>query len=101
MSSSKRFFTVESSDVKLPEGYDGRFEAKVPRNAGIKATRQLFRLAPKKKAIRFVLRETTQGSEKKEFHYIGMKNKLDTPRVIERGGKSITITTEYTVKACK
>lgn len=99
---STRFFTIESAEISLPEGYSGRFEAKVPRNAGIKAARQLFRVAPpKKKAIRFVLRETTQGSNGREFHYIGMKTVLKDPLVIERNGKQITIRYEYNVKACK
>ena len=98
---SERFFTIESAEIKLAEGYQGRFQAKSPYSAGIKAVRQLFRMAPKKKAIRFVLRETTLGSSKKEFHYVGMKEKLDQPRVIVRDGKEITINFVYTVKACK
>jgi hypothetical protein len=99
--SDTRFFTIESAEIKLPEDYQGRFQAKTPYNAGIKAVRQLFRLAPKKKAIRFVLRETTLGSLKKEFHYVGMKQKLDQPRVIVRDGTQITINFVYSVKACK
>jgi hypothetical protein len=97
-----RFFTIESAEVKLPEDYHGRFEAKAPLAAGSKAARQLFRFVDgKKKAIRFVLRETTQGSSGKEFHYVGMRTKLNPPRIIERGGKQITIQFEYSVKACK
>lgn len=99
--SEQRFFTIESAEVDLPENYQGRFQAKTPSNAGKKAARQLFRLSPKKKAIRFVLRETTLGSDKKEFHYIGMKEKLDVPNVIERDGKEITVKFVYSVKACK
>lgn len=100
--SEPRFFTIESAEIDLPENYQGRFQAKTPYAAGSKAVRQLFRVAPKKKkAIRFVLRETTLGSDKKEFHYIGMKQKLDQPRVIERDGKQITINFVYSVKACK
>lgn len=98
---SDRFFTIESAEIPLPQGYQGRFQAKTPYAAGSKAVRQLFRLSPKKKAIRFVLRETTLGSSKKEFHYVGMKQKLDQPRVIERDGTQITINFVYSVKACK
>lgn len=99
---STRFFTIEKAEISLPEDYSGRFEAKIPRNAGIKATRQLFRLAPaNKRAIRFVLRETTQGSSGREYHYVGMKTVLKQPKLIERDGKQITIRFEYNVKTCK
>ena len=99
--SDTRFFTIESAAIALPAGYHGRFKAKTPESAGVKAARQLFRLAPKKRVIHFVLRETTQGSPKKEFHYVGRKHLLDKHRVIERDGKKIVVKHEYTVHADK
>lgn len=104
--SSKRSFKIESAEIKLPKDYQGRFESKTPGGAALKATRRLFQIASekrktKKQEIRFVLRETTQGSEKTEFHYIGMKRKLDTPVDFTRGDVTITVTHEYKVKACK
>lgn len=95
-----RYFTIESAEFDLPANYEGRFQGRSPYTAAAKAARRLFRLAPSKKAIRFVLRETTLGSAKKEFTYIGMKQKLDEPRVIKRSdGTETTINFLYTVKA--
>ena len=98
--SEKRTFAIKSAEFKLPENYQGRFESKTPRGAAVKAARQLFKLAPKKQELRFVLRESTLGSIEKEFHYTGIKRKLEEPKVIERNGKQITIQYEYTVRAC-
>lgn len=99
--SDKRSFAIKSAEVKLPSGYEGRFESKTPRNAAVKAARQLFKLNPKKTEVQFVLRESTLGSVEKEFHYTGIKRKLEEPKKIERAGKTITIEYEYTVRACK
>lgn len=100
--SDKRSFAIASAEVKLPEDYQGRFESKQPRSAGIKAARRLFALSKTKKTeIRFVLKEITMGSEKKEFHYIAIKRKLAEPKTITRGDSTITVEYEYTVKACK
>lgn len=104
--SDKRSFTIESAEIKLPKDYNGRFESKTPGGAGVKAARRLFEILNEKKKskkseIRFVLRETTQGSAKREYHYIAIKRVLDTPLEIARGDRTITITTEYKVKACK
>ena len=104
--SDKRSFTIESAEIKLPENYQGRFESKTPGGAALKAARRLFQIASakrksKKEMIRFVLRETTQGSEKKQYQYIGMKRKLDEPVQISRGDATITVTHEYKVKSCK
>lgn len=93
-----RTFTVEKAAVKDGEG--GRFTGKIPSQAARKAGRALLKLAPKKKQVRFTLRETTQGSEKKEYTYIATKTKLDEPKVIKRGDVEITVTHEYLVKAC-
>jgi hypothetical protein len=105
--SEKRSFTIESAEIKVPLQYQGRFESKTPSGAAAKATRRLFQFlkednpTSKKSEIRFVLRETTQGSAKKEYHYIGIKRALETPREITRGSATITVTHEYKVKACQ
>lgn len=104
--SDKRSFTIESAEIKLPENYQGRFESKTPGGAALKATRRLFQILKdsssksRKTEIRFVLRETTQGSEKREYHYIGMKRKLSTPLQFPRGDVTITVSHEYKVKSC-
>lgn len=110
--SDKRTFTIESAEIKLPEDYQGRFESKTPGAAALKACRRIFKINDelqkskskskgKKSEIRFVLRETTQNSAKKEFHYIGIKRTLDTPIEIRRGDVTITVKYEYKVKACQ
>jgi len=95
MSAVSRNFTVE-----FCESFDlgGVFKGKIPSQAAKKAARKLFKLAPRKKQIEFTLREMTQGSEKKEYKYIATKKVLDTPKVIQRGPVTITVTTEYEVK---
>lgn len=94
----ERSFTVEKTAIKDGEG--GRFIGKIPSQAARKAGRSLLKMSPKKKQVRFTLRETTQGSEKKEYTYIATKTKLDKPKVIKRGDIEITVKHEYLVKAC-
>lgn len=103
MSDGKRSFAVESAEIKLPADYQGRFESRTPRNAALKAARRLFKMAPKKKEIRFVLRETTLGSKGREFHYVGIKRKLAEPKTIDFAGSesTVTVTHEYNVRVCK
>lgn len=103
--SGKRSFTIESTEVKLPENYQGRFESKTPGSAALKACRRLFQVLKKdqtkKTEIRFALRETTMGSNHKIFHYTGLKKKLDNPVEVTRGDSTIKIEYEYKAKACK
>ena len=93
--SEHRNFTVEFCEL-LNMG--GVFKGRNPGQAAKKAARKLFKISPKKKQIQFTLREMTQGSEKKEYRYVATKQLLDTPKVIQRGPVSITVTTEYIVK---
>jgi hypothetical protein len=96
--STHRNFTVEFCEL-LDMG--GLFKGKTPGQAARKAARKLFKLSPKKREIKFTLREMTQGSGKKEYKYVATKHMLDTPKVIQRGPVTITVTTEYIVKADK
>ncbi len=95
----ERFFTVDSSEIHVT---GGRFKAKSPYNAAVKAARMLFKeQTGKKTKIRFVLRETTRAGEGKSFEYIGMKSTLAQPKVVVRGDSEITIRHAYSVKSCK
>ena len=99
MSADKvRHFTVEFCDMA---DMGGIFKGRSPGQAARKAARKLFKMSPKRTSIPFTLRETTQGSDKKEYDYIGTKKTLNPPKVIQRGPISITVTTEYIVKAVK
>lgn len=93
----KRSFTVDNSDTNVT---GGRYLASSPLAAARKAARQLFK-DTRKKTIRFGMRETSQGSEKKVFFYVANKVALDEPKVIVRGDREIKIKTEYKVAACK
>lgn len=94
-----RFFTVETSEINVT---GGRYKAKSPYNAAVKAARMLFKeQTGKKTKIRFVLRETTREGQGKTFEYIGIKQALAQPKVVVRGDSQITITHSYSVKSCK
>jgi len=51
--------------------------------------------------VRFTLRETTREGEGGLFTYIGMKEKLDEPKIVERGASKIVIEHLYKVKSCR
>lgn len=94
-----RFFTVDASEVGVT---GGRYKAKSPYNAAVKAARILFREQKGSKTkIRFTLRETTREGSGKSFEYIGIKAALSEPKVVVRGDSQITIKHSYSVKSCK
>jgi hypothetical protein len=101
----KRFFTIDNSEIALSG--NSRYESKTPGAAAAKAARRLFKESASKKStkmkdeIRFTLRETTQGSSGKLFRYIGIKRKLDEPKVVSIAGTNVTYTHTYHVKSCK
>lgn len=113
----KRSFTIQRTEVKLPEDGTFRYESVSPYAAAAKAARRIFREAEnqklKKKEIRFTLRETTLGSQQKEFTYVATKQKLDTPKPlmvkgvqvmrVTKDGKKEPVVYEYSysVKSCR
>lgn len=94
----KRHFTVELCEVM---NIGGDFVGKTPSQAARKAARKIFKIKPRSQMVQFTLRETTSGSNKKEYKYVATKVVLDTPKVIQRGPVSITVTTEYIVRPVK
>lgn len=105
--SAERHFTIQGSDIGFA---GGSYKASAPYNAAKKAARALFKKAEtdsafsrykNTKAIKFLLRETTQGSEKKSFYYDGNMVKLSPPKVIVRKGVEIEITREVKIKTCR
>lgn len=101
MSSDNRSFTIVRSDVGID---GGRYTGKAPYNVAAKVARSLFSAIKGHKnqphEIRFTIRETTEGSTKKEFTYIGMKKRLHKAIVVKRGDVEITIHHKYHVKSC-
>lgn len=99
---SKRNFTIEESNV----GYTGGlYKSSTPQAAAKKAASVLFRVTENKKnkpewrkyerkvsKVVFTIRETTNGSLKKEFSYSGKKEKLSEPIVFFEGEDN-----EYTI----
>jgi hypothetical protein len=95
-----RSFTIDASEVGAT---GGRFISASPYQAAAKAARGLFKdkKAAKMTAVRFTLRETTRAGDGGLYTYIGLKEKLDEPKIVERGDVKITIEHLYKVKACK
>lgn len=111
MSSEKRKFTIQGSDLGF-EG--GKYVSKEPILAARKAAKQLFRMAANKdnkkawdkygrfkgwKVIKFIIRETSRGSNRDTYSYEGMVVDLPEPKVIKRGDKEYTVTKVVKVKA--
>jgi hypothetical protein len=96
----RRSFKVISSSVPDREP-GGRYLAKNPFGAGRKAATKLFK-GTSLMEVRFILRETTTGSNKDAFMYIGKKVKNSPPRMVKKvdpkTGKVVQYPIEYDVK---
>lgn len=96
----RRSFKVISSSVPDREP-GGRYLAKNPFGAGRKAATKLFK-GTSLMEVRFILRETTTGSNKDAFMYIGKKVKNTPPRMVKKvdpkTGKVVQYPIEYDVK---
>jgi hypothetical protein len=96
-----RSFTIEKSDIGET---GGRFMGDAPYRVASKAARSLFKYASEHRMkvheLRFTIRETTEGSAKKTFTYIGMKKSLHKPIIVKRGDVEIKIHHTYHVKSC-
>lgn len=113
MSESKRFFTIQGSDLGF-EG--GRYKGGEPSQAARKAAKQLFRMVENKagksewkkyahfksyKVLKFILREASRGSSKHTHYYEATVIPLPEPKVIKRNGVEITVTKTIRVKTCE
>lgn len=78
-------YTVFESDIGFTGGH---YKSKIPSGAAKKAATRMFRTT-NKKSISFVIRQTTQGSDKKLYKYKAQKKELDKPIVIVIKGKEI------------
>jgi len=111
MSSGKRHFVVAASEV----GFNGGlYKSKSPISAAKKAAKVLLRMIENKdhnpewhkfdhfkgKTVKFILRESTQGSAKKSYFYEASLVHLKEPKIIQRDGKDIAITKQVIVKTC-
>ena len=93
-----RTFTVEKSCIKAS---GGRYNSSSPSAAAKKAATKLFQKAKKSKTykslkkITFTIRETTVGSDKTEYNYSAVREKLKKP--VERVINGVTIVNEYKI----
>jgi hypothetical protein len=94
----KRSFTVESSSGGFK---GGRFRGLQPLGAAKKAARSVMD-SNKSDSCTLVLRETTRGSDKKEYAYNARRAKLSTPKSRTLpDGTVLTQTHEIDVKSKK
>lgn len=107
----QRTFKISGSDIEF-EG--GRYMSDAgPKKAATKAGSMLFRMIENKsgkkeyakfkkfsnhKIVKFILTETTRGSDKASKYYEASKIPLKTPKVISRGGVDITYNYKVIVK---
>ena len=78
-----RSFKVVASSIPNHKPGGRYFDTKGPYGAGRKAATQLLRNAPPGiHEVRFILRETTNGSEKNVYYYLGRKMITSTKREI-------------------
>ena len=82
----------------------GSYKAQTIGVAAQRAGKKLFQKVDKdknlkkfssKNTIKFILGETTRGSEKRTKAYVVTRSLLDTPKVINRGGVEISYKYEY------
>jgi hypothetical protein len=102
MDPSHRSFTVEKSEVAIPSE-STRYISRTPAGAAAKAARRIFAgiKNANKTEVRFTIRETTQGSVGKMYRYIGIREKLDKPKIVVIAGKEVPIRHKFTVKSCR
>jgi hypothetical protein len=112
---SKRTFVIAGSDIGHTGGRYFSDNSGSPLSAARKASKVLFRMIENKankpdwekfdkfkdhKTVKFLLRESTKGSEKKTYYYEAKVNHLKSPKVYKRGDVEIEVTKEVVVKTC-
>lgn len=113
-SSSKRNFVLTDSSIGYKGGKYSSNKSGTPLSAAQRAASVLFRMAQNKGAkpeykkyessnelIKFTIRESTQGSEKKEYQYEAKIKHLhgSDVKVVKRGNVEYTVSQRITVRA--
>lgn len=75
-------------NFKLIGRYTGKYTGSSPLQAARKAFSKLSKSTSGQ--IKFGIQECTRGSKCKRFFYVGSRQKLKTPRIVQIGGRSIT-----------
>jgi hypothetical protein len=92
---SSNTYTIEKSESGF---VGGRYNSKTPGGAAKKAATRLFRTT-NKKSLKFTIRQTTQGSDKKLYKYEAKRVKLAKPVIIKIKGNEIKYEYKTEVKA--
>lgn len=91
---AKRTFTVAGKK----DG--GRFTGSTPSAAARKAANKLLKKSGQG-SMTITVRETTQGSDKKQFSYTARQQVLNPPDVVIIAGREVEISRKLTLKAKK
>ena len=98
-------FKVLGSGIMFEGGsYKAKTVSKAAKRAGVKLFQKVdndstYKKFSSKKSIKFILGETTRGSERKTHAFEVKRIKLDKPKVITRG--KIEYTVKYTYECVK
>lgn len=99
-SGGKRHFTIAGSDISISGGL---YKSTSPYAAGKKAATELFRKKKSASKVKFILRETTNDSDKKSFYYEATVEHLKTPIETtwkKADGTPVFITKKIHLKTC-
>lgn len=111
--SESRFFTIIGSDIGFEGGRYKADKSGSPGSAAKRAAKILFRMVentkndPKfkkyakfanHKAIKFIVRETTKGSDKNSYYYEATSVPLKKPVTLTLNGVEVTYTRKIEVK---
>uniref|UniRef100_A0A6C0BE41 Uncharacterized protein n=1 Tax=viral metagenome TaxID=1070528 RepID=A0A6C0BE41_9ZZZZ len=108
-----RHFTIVGSDIGFEGGRYGTDKSGFPKSAAKRAASVLFLMIENKKnkpewrkyskyqshkSIKFIIAETTRGSNKDSFYYEAISVALKNPVTLNIGGEEITYTRKIVVK---
>jgi hypothetical protein len=108
-----RHFTIVGSDIGFEGGRYGTDKSGSPGSAAKRAASIIYRMIENKnnkpewrkygryqshKSIKFIIAETTRGSDKDSFYYEATSVALKTPVTLNIGGEEITYTRKIVVK---
>ena len=96
---NRSFRIVATSHDDGIEFEKGIYHGRGPGQAAIKAFNWYCRKTGLNTCMRrFTIEEITRGKNRKQFHYVGTRRKLDPPKEIERSGKKYLVHYESTVR---
>ena len=96
---SFRIVSVDDNVERVPV-QEGIYHGRGPGQAALKAFNWFCRKADREECESvFTIREVTKGGKKKEYTYLGIRTKLDEPKILKRGDQEYPI--QYDTKIRK